>query len=127
MIVTGGEPGYTYLWSPSTGLSDPAIKSPTAKPAVTTTYTVTVTDNNGCQTTAPVTVTVLPMPVVTASADDMLIGTCPTSRSNLSATVSGGETGYTYSWSPATGLNSTTVSNHVAETSRHDRLHRDCH
>ncbi len=115
VIVTGGEPGYTYSWLPVTGLSDPSVKSPTAKPAVTTTYTVTVTDNNGCQTTAPVTVTVLPDLVVTASADDLLIGTCPTSRSNLNATVSGGEAGYTYSWSPATGLNSTTVSNPVAK------------
>ncbi len=115
VIVTGGEPGYTYLWAPSTGLSNPAIKNPTAKPAVTTTYTVTVTDNNGCQTTAPVTVNVLPDLVATASADDMLIGTCPTSRSNLGVTVTGGEAGYTYSWAPATGLNSTTVSNPVAK------------
>jgi len=115
VIVTGGEPGYTYLWAPATGLSDPAVKSPVAKPAVTTTYTVTVTDNNGCQATAPVTVTVLPDLVVTASADDLLIGTCPTSKSNLNVTVTGGETGYTYSWSPAAGLNSTTVSNPVAK------------
>jgi PKD repeat protein len=115
VIVTGGEPGYTYLWAPATGLSDPAVKNPVAKPAVTTTYTVTVTDNNGCQATAPVTVTVLPDLVVTASADDLLIGTCPTSKSNLNVTVTGGEAGYTYSWSPAAGLNSTTVSNPVAK------------
>ncbi|MDM8002928.1 MAG: PKD domain-containing protein, partial [Bacteroidota bacterium] len=115
VTVTGGEPGYTYSWLPVTGLSDPSIKNPTAKPAVTTTYTVTVTDNNGCQTTAPVTVTVLPDLVATASADDMLIGTCPTSRSNLSVAVTGGEAGYTYSWAPAAGLNSTTVSNPVAK------------
>ncbi len=115
VIVTGGEPGYTYSWAPATGLSDPAVKSPTAKPAVTTTYTVTVTDNNGCQTTAPVTVNVLPDLVATAAADDMLIGVCPTSRSNLSVTVSGGEPGYTYSWAPATGLNNPNVSNPIAK------------
>jgi PKD repeat protein len=115
VIVTGGEPGYTYSWLPVTGLSDPASKNPTAKPAVTTTYTVTVTDNNGCTTTAPVTITVLPDLTATASADDLLIGTCPTSRSDLSVTVTGGEGGYTYSWSPAAGLNSTTISNPVAK------------
>ncbi|MHC1731146.1 MAG: PKD-like domain-containing protein [Bacteroidales bacterium] len=117
VIVTGGEPGYTYLWAPATGLSDVTSKTPTAKPAVTTTYTVTVTDNNGCQTTAPVIVTVLPDLVVTATADDLLIGTCPTSRSNLGATVTGGEAGYTYSWAPATGLNNPNVSNPIAKPS----------
>ncbi len=115
VIVTGGEPGYTYSWVPVTGLSDPNIKNPSAKPAATTTYTVTVTDNNGCQTTATVTVNVVQALVVTAAADDLIIGTCPTSRSNLSAAVTGGEAGYTYSWAPATGLNSTTVSNPVAK------------
>ncbi|HOT16726.1 MAG TPA: hypothetical protein PLB07_03640, partial [Bacteroidales bacterium] len=117
VIVTGGEPGYTYLWAPATGLSDVTSKTPTAKPAVTTTYTVTVTDNNGCQTTAPVTVTVLPDLVATATADDLLIGTCPTSRSNLGVTVTGGEPGYTYSWAPATGLNNPNVSNPIAKPS----------
>ena len=115
VIVTGGEPGYTYSWLPVDGLSDPAVKSPTAKPDVTTTYTVTVTDNNGCETTAPVTVTVLPELLVTAMADDLLIGTCSTSRSNLSATVTGGEAGYTYSWTPVTGLNNPNVSDPIAK------------
>jgi PKD repeat protein len=115
VIVTGGEPGYTYSWSPVTGLSDPLIMNPVAKPAVTTTYTVTVTDNNGCVTTAPVTVNVVPDLVATAAADDLFIGTCPGSRSNLSVTVTGGEAAYVYSWSPVTGLNNPNVSNPVAK------------
>jgi PKD repeat protein len=115
VIVTGGEPGYTYSWSPVAGLSDPLIMNPVAKPAVTTTYTVTVTDNNGCVTTAPVTVNVVPDLVATAAADDLFIGTCPGSRSNLSVTVTGGEAAYVYSWSPFTGLNNPNVSNPVAK------------
>jgi PKD repeat protein len=116
VIVTGGETPYvSYSWSPVTGLSDPSIQNPVAKPAVTTTYTVTVTDNNGCTTTAPVTVTVLPDLVATATADDLFIGTCPISRSNLDVTVTGGEAGYAYSWSPVTGLNNPNVSNPVAK------------
>ena len=36
--------GYSYLWSPIIGLSDPSSDNPIAKPAKTTTYTVTVFD-----------------------------------------------------------------------------------
>ncbi|MDT8374994.1 MAG: PKD domain-containing protein [Bacteroidales bacterium] len=118
VTVTGGEAPYvSYSWFPTDGLSDPNIENPVAKPAVTTTYTVTVTDNNGCTTTANVTVNVLPELQVTASADDLFIGTCPTSRSNLDATVTGGEPGYSYSWAPVLGLNNPNVANPVAKPS----------
>ncbi|MEP6724515.1 MAG: PKD domain-containing protein [Bacteroidota bacterium] len=40
--------GTIYQWTPATGLSDPAIASPYASPAINTTYTVTVKDNIGC-------------------------------------------------------------------------------
>ena len=52
--------GFTYAWTPSTGLSDTAISNPTANPTVTTTYYVTVTSANGCSATDSVIVTVLP-------------------------------------------------------------------
>ena len=72
-------------------LDDATIANPVAKPASSTLYTVTVTDANGCATTAQVTVNVAPPLTVTAIADDMFIGTCPTSVSHLDATVTGGE------------------------------------
>ncbi len=50
--------GGTYTWSPSTGLSCTNCQSPTASPAVTTDYCVTVTDNNGCTATACITIVV---------------------------------------------------------------------
>jgi gliding motility-associated-like protein len=40
--------GAQYLWSPSTGLNNANIASPTASPTVSTTYTVTITAANGC-------------------------------------------------------------------------------
>lgn len=43
--AVAGTPGYTYSWSPTTGLSDPNIANPTASPKETTTYTLTVTDS----------------------------------------------------------------------------------
>ncbi len=47
-MVTGGTTPYTYLWTPSTGLSNAAIANPVASPTATTTYTLTVSGNNVC-------------------------------------------------------------------------------
>jgi hypothetical protein len=56
--VSGGSGPYTYSWSPRTGLSSTTVASVTAKPTVTTTYTVTVKDSKGCTTTKVQKVTV---------------------------------------------------------------------
>jgi len=52
--------GGTYVWTPSTGLSDTTISNPIANPMVTTTYTVTVTSPDGCTSQDSVKVTVIP-------------------------------------------------------------------
>lgn len=49
----------TPLWTPSTGLSDPSIFTPVAKPEATTTYTLYVTDNKNCVNSDTVTIHVL--------------------------------------------------------------------
>ncbi len=59
--VTGGTPGYSYSWSPATGLNNPAIANPVASPVVTTTYTLTVTDSRGCTRNLDITINVLPL------------------------------------------------------------------
>ncbi len=115
VTATGGEPGYTYLWSPAGSLNDATAKNPVAKPLVTTTYTVVVTDNNGCEAQAQVTITVADELTVSVSADDLLIGTCPTSRSTLVASVTGGKAPYSYSWTPAASLNNPNVSSPIAK------------
>ena len=56
--ATSGTGPYSYAWSPTTGLSNPNIASPTASPTSTTNYTVTVTDANGCTDTDQTTVTI---------------------------------------------------------------------
>jgi gliding motility-associated-like protein len=48
--------GYTYKWNPTTTATTASF---TNKPAVKTTYTVTVTDANGCSSTASVEVDVI--------------------------------------------------------------------
>lgn len=50
--------GRTYLWRPSTGLSDPTIADPVALPDRTTTYTVTIGTNGHCAAEIDVTVRV---------------------------------------------------------------------
>jgi gliding motility-associated-like protein len=48
----------SYLWKPSSGLNNPAIEDPVASPSTNTVYTLLVTDDNNCETSGSVTVTV---------------------------------------------------------------------
>ncbi|MEZ5045592.1 MAG: hypothetical protein R2831_01225 [Chitinophagaceae bacterium] len=54
-------------WSPSTGLSDPAISNPKAGPISPIVYTATVTDANGCTGTGTRFLNVNPAPIVGAT------------------------------------------------------------
>ncbi len=60
-IVSGGVPGYSYSWSPGTGLNNVSISNPVASPTVTTTYVLTVTDSKGCTRSLGITINVLPL------------------------------------------------------------------
>ncbi|MCE3280128.1 MAG: hypothetical protein K0S44_2319 [Bacteroidetes bacterium] len=97
--------GTVYNWTPATGLSSTSIANPVANPTATTTYTVTVT-NNGCTATDVVTVTVNTSLTADAGTD---VSICFGSSTTLN-----GSGGSTYSWSPASGLNSTIIANPVA-------------
>ncbi len=46
--ASGGTAPYTYSWLPTTGISQPTIANPRALPPNDTTYTIMVTDVNGC-------------------------------------------------------------------------------
>ena len=73
--VVNGVADYTYLWSPNAGLDADDAATVTAVPdAGEYNYTVTVTDANGCQDTASVTVTVhaVPDPAETISTENTL-------------------------------------------------------
>ena len=61
--ASGGELQYNYMWTPTDGLSNPNIAGPAASPGQTTTYTLTVTDGNGCMESDQVTLTVNPLPI----------------------------------------------------------------
>jgi uncharacterized delta-60 repeat protein len=90
-----------YLWStsPSDTLSSITVTG-------SGTYSVTVTDANGCSATSSQAVTVLPLPAIDAGLDD---STCLSTNINLMA--SGGTS---YVWHPGTSLSDSTISSPVA-------------
>ena len=57
--ASGGTAPYIYSWIPIESLDDATIANPTASPNETTTYTVAVTDDNGCEDTDEIKVTVV--------------------------------------------------------------------
>lgn len=61
-IILTASGGVSYLWDPSTSLSNSGVSNPTATPSADITYTVTATDGNGCKNTATQAVTVIPKP-----------------------------------------------------------------
>ncbi|MBK7967216.1 MAG: gliding motility-associated C-terminal domain-containing protein [Bacteroidetes bacterium] len=99
--------GISYAWTPVSTLDNSSIANPIATPTVTTTYTVLVTDANGCKNTDNVTIFVNPLPLANAGFD---VAICIGSSTTLSA--SGGTI---YSWSPGTNLSNTNTSNPTAD------------
>jgi gliding motility-associated-like protein len=89
---TGGTPGYIYSWSPTGGTN------PTENNLSATSYTVNVTDANGCFTSASVTITEPTAVVVTATSVD---AHCNQSDGSSTATGNGGTGTITYAWQPA--------------------------
>lgn len=88
--------GIKINWQPATSLSDNTIPQPTAMPAVSTTYTLTLSYACGYTSTATVTVFVVNKPTVTVTLSDTALCTGKTATAH--ALVSGGSP-YTYSWS----------------------------
>lgn len=66
--------GISFSWLPITGLTNPAINNPAANPTATTTYTITVTDANGCSNTDSVKVIINPIPVINLGSDTTACG-----------------------------------------------------
>ncbi|NVJ45745.1 MAG: SprB repeat-containing protein, partial [Cytophagia bacterium] len=107
LSVTGGIGNYTYSWSNDRTTADLGSLASGS-------YTVTVSDANGCSTTASFNISE-PLPIsVSAGIQDVLCYGGSNGRINLS--VSGGTGGYTYSWSngsTASLLNNISAGNYT--------------
>ncbi len=93
----GGTPGYTYNWNPigGTGATGTGLTAGS--------YTVTVTDANGCTAvSAIVTITQPWLTPVTANITSTVNVSCNgLSNGSAAVTAGGGTLGYTYIWTPA--------------------------
>ncbi len=93
--ATGGLSGFTFIWSPTTGLSSTTGAAVMASPGATTTYTV-VADNGSVTVSDDVVVTVYTAPIADAGNDTTV---CTGSSATLTATG-----GTSFNWSPAATL-----------------------
>jgi len=95
---TGGATPYTYVWAPGgqTTVSITGLSSGT--------YSVTVTDHNGCAMTASTTIAI-PPPLNANAVVNTNSGEC-TNTGSATSSPTGGTPNYTYSWT-----NGSTVAN----------------
>ena len=103
VVASGGTGAYTYLWSPSGGTAA------TATGRTAGSYTVTITDANGCSIQKNFTISAPAALTATQSQTDVSCN--GGSNGTASVLASGGTGAYTYLWSPtgdtaatATGL-----------------------
>ena len=89
LSVSGGTAPYNYSWSNGSTTQD--INSLTAG-----TYSVTVTDNNNCQSILSIPIS-QPAPIVLSETH--INASCGTANGSINLTVSGGTAGYSYDWS----------------------------
>ncbi len=97
--------GYVYSWDSPGNPAFSNIINPAVTPVTTTIYTITITSPNGCTGSNQTQVTVNPLPVANPGAP---VTFCSGQSGNLGATSTAG---YSYSWLPTTGLNSSIISN----------------
>jgi len=91
-----------YTWNPTTNLTPTSGSPVSGNPTVTTNYTVTGTDINGCVNTATSTITVNALPIVTVNSATICAG-----QQTATLTATGAST---YSWNPTTNLTPTSGS-----------------
>ncbi|OUJ76245.1 DUF7948 domain-containing protein [Hymenobacter crusticola] len=108
LTVADAGPGVTYSWAPATGLNTTTGRTVIASPSATTTYIVTATVPNGCINKDTVVVRLDPTAQISLGPTRTI---CPDASVTLSVspTIAG-----TFTWSPATGLNTTSGPSVIA-------------
>jgi gliding motility-associated-like protein len=95
ITATGGTQPYSYHW----GATMTSTNTQTGLTAGN--YIITVTDNNGCQTTVPDNIT---QPTALVPAVTTVTTLCGASTGQAKVMESGGTPGYTYLWSAGLGI-----------------------
>ena len=108
--ASGGTSPYTYSWAPVTELNNPNIPDPIASPKFPVTYTLHITDKNGCKATDSVKVNIKGLWVNTGNDTSI----CQGAKVSLTATTQGGNPPYSYIWTPSNGLNNANILNPIA-------------
>ncbi|MFM7078398.1 MAG: beta strand repeat-containing protein, partial [Bacteroidota bacterium] len=99
--ASGGTAPYQYAWSGSSSTSSTLSNLPAGS------YTVTVTDANGCTRNATATVT---QPSAVSATASTASATCSLANGSGSVSASGGTPGYTYSLNGGTSQSSNTFN-----------------
>jgi gliding motility-associated-like protein len=95
-VASGGTIPYTYLWSNGPTIPSIALLCPN-------TYSLTVTDANGCQIISSATIT---EPAVLAATTSAIPNSCLAAcDGEVNVLVNGGTPPYTYLWSPGNSTN----------------------
>jgi hypothetical protein len=104
LTVSGGTTAYSYSWTATGGGSVPSGQAGNQDLTglVAGVYNVTVTDANGCTTTNSATIT-QPSAPLQSSKTQINVLCFGNATGSIDLTVSGGTTGYTYSWTASGG------------------------
>ncbi len=98
VAVTGGTPGYTYVWTPAPGGGQGTAD---ATGLCAGAYSVLVTDAGGCDTTVTITVLdAVPLQFALTPQDASCPGVCD---GGAAVVITGGAAPYAYVWTPAPG------------------------
>jgi len=96
VAISGGASPYTYVWS--AGATETTTNTQSVINNLSSaTYSVTITDANGCQVVSTVTIT--QPTAITITGTTPVNATCGTSNGSALATATGGTGSLTYSWS----------------------------
>lgn len=101
VFAEGGVAPYNFLWIPTGDTTSVANNIHAG------TYTVTVSDANGCNTNSTVTITQPTQIITSAGANDTI---CVGQSGSLSATATGGAGTYIYAWQPSGAITAGTLN-----------------
>ena len=97
VILDAGTGYNTYVWSNGVTLQ-------TTNATSTGSYSVTITDANGCTGSSSISITVNPLPVADTTSTVLINANCGESTGSISGiTVTSGQPSYTYVWNDAFG------------------------